>query len=232
MNQENAQNISAQTNELPVMQPDPHNEFIEDNDFSYEGYQVVRGEFFAHQSEPSITFNQNKVSVNKAAINKLPEVEYVQFLVNSEKKMLLLRACKEDEKDAFRWCREKNGSKVQKKFNCSIFFAKLCELTKWTIDNRYKILGKMIKSNGEYLFVFDLKNAEVYKRISKDGDKPKTSRTPQYPASWDNQFGLSVEEHKKSLQVNMFDGYAVFSMKDKNTDESHNEANGNEVQNI
>ena len=29
--------------------------------FSYDGYQVVRGEFFAHTFEPSITFNDNKV---------------------------------------------------------------------------------------------------------------------------------------------------------------------------
>lgn len=29
----------------------------EDDDFSYDGYQVVRGEFFAHTYEPSFTFN-------------------------------------------------------------------------------------------------------------------------------------------------------------------------------
>lgn len=51
-------------------------QIIEDDAFSYEGYQVVRGEFFAHTYEPSFTFNANKVSVNTAsyriygAINK------------------------------------------------------------------------------------------------------------------------------------------------------------------
>ncbi len=38
----------------------------EDDAFSYDGYQVVRGEFFAHTYEPSFTFNSNKVSVNTA----------------------------------------------------------------------------------------------------------------------------------------------------------------------
>ena len=37
---------------------------VEDDAFSYDGYQVVRGEFFAHTYEPSFTFNSNKVSVN------------------------------------------------------------------------------------------------------------------------------------------------------------------------
>ena len=36
----------------------------EDDAFSYDGYQVVRGEFFAHTYEPSFTFNSSKVSVN------------------------------------------------------------------------------------------------------------------------------------------------------------------------
>ena len=43
----------------------------------------------------------------------------------------------------------------------------------------------------------------------EDG-KVKTSRTPTYPEEWKNQFGLPVEEHQKSLQINIFDGYAVF----------------------
>ena len=40
----------------------------EDDAFSYDGYQVVRGEFFAHTYEPSFTFNSSKVSVNTACI--------------------------------------------------------------------------------------------------------------------------------------------------------------------
>ena len=34
-----------------------------------------------------------------------------------------------------------------------------------------------------------------------------------FPAEWQNQFGLPVEEHRKSLQVNIVDGFAVFTVK-------------------
>ena len=37
-----------------------------------------------------------------------------------------------------------------------------------------------------------------------------TARTPSYPEEWKNQFGIPVEEHQKSMQVNIFEGYAVF----------------------
>ena len=74
-------------------------------DFSYDGFQVVRREFFAHIFEPSITFNNCKVGFNTACINKLSDVEYVQFLVNPEKQMLAVRPCSEEDRDSFMWCK-------------------------------------------------------------------------------------------------------------------------------
>ena len=59
---------------------------IREEEFSYDGYQVVRGEFFAHLFEPSVTFKDAKVSVNAACLNKLPDVTFVQFLVNPNEK--------------------------------------------------------------------------------------------------------------------------------------------------
>ena len=35
------------------------------------------------------------------------------------------------------------------------------------------------------------------------------SRTPVFPAEWQDQFGVPFEEHRKSLQINIFDNYAV-----------------------
>ena len=76
-------------------------ETIKDEHFSYEGYQVVRGEFFAHLFEPSVTFNDEKVSVNTACINILPDVDYVQFLVNPIEKKLAVKPCSEEMRDSF-----------------------------------------------------------------------------------------------------------------------------------
>lgn len=186
---------------------------IEDVNFSYEGYQVVRGEYFAHLYEPSITFNQSKVYLNTACIKRLPDVNYVQILVNSEEKKLAVRPCGEDEKDSFLWCTPK---RKPKQITCRVFFAKIVDLMDWNPDYRYKLLGKLIKSGNEYLFIFDLSAPEIYQRTIKEGEKPKTSRMPVFSAQWQNQFGLPVEEHRKQLQVNIFNGYTIFGIKDKN----------------
>lgn len=199
----------------------PDIEIISDDDFNYQGFQVVRGEFFSHVYEPSITFNQNKISVNMACIRKLPDVEYVQILVNPTEHKLAVRPCKEEEKDSFRWC-SKGKKTMPKQITCRIFFAKLFSLMGWNPDHRYKLLGKLICSNNELLFIFDLNNPEIYIRISSDGKSRKTSRTPTYPEEWKNQFGVSVEEHERNLQINIFDGYTVFGIQKSNTDTSQN----------
>ena len=195
-------------------QPAPEAEVIEDPTFSYQGYQVVRSEFFSHTFEPSVSFSNGKVQFNTACLKKLPSVMYVQFLVNPEKKSLAVRPCHEDDKDAFAWCSEKDGKQKPRQITGRLFFAKVANLMGWNPNHRYKLLGKLIRRDNEYLLVFDMTATEIYMRISNMDAKPKMSRTPVFPADWKDQFGLPVEEHRKSLQVNIFDGYTVFSVQD------------------
>ena len=183
-------------------------------DFDFEGFQVVRREFFAHLSEPAVTFNNFKFYVNSACLNKFPETDYVQVLVNQETKILALRPCAENARDSFAWCNASKGKRKPKQTTCKLFFAKIVALMDWNPDNRYKLLGKLIHANGQYLIAFDLTATEVYQRTFPDGAKPKTARTPVFPADWQDQFGLSYEEHQQSMQINIFDGYAIYSIKD------------------
>jgi hypothetical protein len=197
----------------PIVEPIPGEEVIRDDSFSYDGYQVVRGEFFAHVREPSVTFNNHKLSLNTACLKRLPSVDYVQILVNQNEQKLVVRPSGEDEKDSFIWC-TMGEKRKPKQVTCRVFFAMIVDLMGWNPDYRYKLLGKLIRSGDEYLFTFDLTSAKIFQRIMVDGEKPKSSRAPVFPVEWKNQFGLPVEEHRKRLQVNIFKGYAVFSVKD------------------
>ena len=184
--------------------------------FDFDGFQVVRREFFAHLNEPSVTFNNCKFYVNSACLSKFPKVEYVQVLVNRESKILALRPCRENERDSFLWCSISKGKRKPKQITCKLFYAKIVSLMGWNPHYRYKMLGKLIHANGEYLIAFDLTATEVYERTFAEGEKPKTSRTPVFPADWQNQFGMPFEEHRQSMQISTFDGYAIYAIKDKN----------------
>lgn len=150
------------------------------DDFDFDGYQVVRREFFAHTFEPSITFNNYKVYVNTACLNKFPHADCVQLLINRESHILALRPCSRVRARRIRVVHTSGGKRRPRQVTGKFFFAKLFELMDWNIDYRYKLLGKVIHANDEYLIVFDLNASEIYQRIAKDGGKPKTARTPVF----------------------------------------------------
>lgn len=192
-------------------------EIIDVDDFDFDGYQVVRGEFFGHVHEPCLVFNNNKLYVNKACVRKMPDIDFVQARVNAEKKLLVIKPCEESEKDSFRWKRD-SDKQIPKQVTCKIFFAKVYSLMDWDFNNRIRLLGKLIRSKGEMFYLFDLKAPEIFERKNVDG-KMKMSRTPAYPDDWKNHFGLSVKEHQANLQVNIYNGYAVFAIEDKKKEE-------------
>lgn len=187
--------------------------------FDFEGFQVVRREFFAHLREPSVTFNNCKFSVNTACLTKFPKTEYVQVLVSRGEKILALRPCEENARDSFLWCNITHGKRKPRAITCKLFFAKIVSFLNWNPDNRYKLLGKVVHANGEYLLAFDLTSKEEYQRIFKDGEKPRSSRTPLFPEDWQDQFGLPYNEHKQSMQINIFDGYAIYAIKENGSSE-------------
>ena len=193
----------------------PEDEIIDlGNDFDFDGFQVVRREFFAHLQEPSATFNNCKFSVNSACLKRFPETTSVQVLINKETKVMALMPCPDGAKDSFVWCKLSKGKRAPKSITCKLFFAKIVDMMDWNPNYRYKLLGKIIRANEEMLLAFDLTATETYQKTFSEGEKPKTSRTPVFPAEWQNQFGLPYNEHRQSLQVDIFDGYAVYSIKD------------------
>ena len=187
----------------------------EQEEVDLRGFQVVRREFFAHVREPSIIFNDGKIGVNTACVRKLPEVEFVQILVHREKKLLAIKPCDELDLYSFQWGMTKNGKRFPRQVTGRLFYMKICDLMNWVPQYRYKILGKLCRANGEFIFVFDLTSTETYERSVTTEGKKRSSRTPVFPAAWKDQFGIPFEEHQKALQINMFDGYALFSLSDK-----------------
>lgn len=206
-----------ETYKIPVL-TNEEDIIILNEKFRLEDFQVVRREFFAHRNEPSVTFNNRRFYVNSACLNKFPNTLYVQALINVDSKILALRPCDEGERGAFQWCTIAKDKRKPKQTICTLFFLKIFDMMNWNPDHRYKILGNIIHSNGEYLIAFDLTSTEVYqKTYDETASKMKSSRTPVYPLNWQNQFGLPYNEHKQSMLINVFDGYAIYQIKENKT---------------
>ncbi len=167
--------------------------------FEEKGYQVVCGEFFSHLFEPSVTLKDEKVSVNVACLRRLPDIEYVNLLINQDEKKIAIKTAKSNTMDSFKWCTvSADGRKNPREITCHMFFAKVMDLMGWDPRFRYRMIGKLHRTLDEKVFVFDLKRAEIYER-------GKGSHKAYYQKDWKNQFGVPSEEHIQMTQLSLFD---------------------------
>ena len=205
-----------------------YDDSIENVDLDLNEFEVTRSEFFADIREPAFVFNDGKIGVNTACVRRLPDVEYVQILINRKKQKLALRACEEEDLFSIPWGKTKNGKRFPRQITGRMFFMKVCDMMDWNPMHRYRVLGKLVRANGELIYLFDLTAKKTFERTITEDGKRKSSRVPVLPAEWKNQFGIPFSEHKKALQVNMFDGYTVFSVKEEKPKQENSSEEGAE----
>lgn len=185
--------------------------------FSYDGYQVVRKELFAHLRDPAIVIRKDSITFNTACISGLEDVVYVHVMFNSDLKRIVVRGCDENDKDALRWCITKPDKRKSRKMSCKPFSELVYNEMGWDSDCRYKILGYRINFEGETLYVFDLLVPEIFHEGQKrkkgesapqsEETKPVNTRKGFYPDDIAGTFGVPVEEHLKESEVKQIDGY-------------------------
>ncbi len=183
------------------------NEDIEDGgdvdeevEFSYDGYQVVRREFYAHTYDAAVNFKYDSITFNTACVSKF-DTDYIHILINPTDKKMAIKMCDSDAKDAVKWSRfnKRQEKKVPRKILCRLFCAKLFSLLGWIPDYKYKLQGNLVKHEGQFLLLFDFTETEVYTPIEKNEDGTKKKQNPYYPQDWKDSFGLPVIEHAKTL---------------------------------
>ena len=179
-------------------------------DFSYDGYQVVRRELFAHLREPAVVIRRDSVTFNTACIAGLEDAVYIQILVNQDSKRMVVRKCEENDKDALRWCVAKPDKRKSRKMTNKIFSAMMYEMMGWNLDCRYKILGHKITFEDETIYVFDLMETEIFldikgKRSKKDTESQfttdKANNNIEETASNSTDNERSVEEIKRKNRI-------------------------------
>ena len=178
-------------------------------DFSYDGYQVVRRELFAHLREPAVVIRRDSVTFNTACIAGLEDAVYIQILVNQDNKRMVVRKCEENDKDALRWCIEKPDKRKSRKMSNKLFSAMMYDMMGWNTDCRYKILGHKITHEDETMYIFDLLETEIFmdtkrkKKANPDSVEKKevlvTAETDQIPEQ--NQEEIAAKVARKLNRI-------------------------------
>ena len=178
-------------------------------DFSYDGYQVVRRELFAHLREPAVVIRRDSVTFNTACIAGLEDAVYIQILVNQDNKRMVVRKCEENDKDALRWCIEKPDKRKSRKMSNKLSSAMMYDMMGWNTDCRYKILGHKITHENETMYIFDLLETEIFmdtkrkKKANPDSLEKKeelvTTETDQTPEQ--NQEEIAAKVARKLNRI-------------------------------
>ena len=179
-------------------------EEIEKRDVDLSGFEYVTKGYFPHTFDPAINIRPDRIYFNAAIIKKLPDVFYIQLLINPKEKTLIIKPCNEDDKDAIKWAcvEKKTGRKQNRDIKATLFCAKLYEIMGWRADFRYKICANIVESRGQYIFVVNLTEAEATSLNFVDG------RKVYLPEKWRDSFGTPYSEHDQYLSVQLLDGYA------------------------
>lgn len=164
------------------------------------GYQVTRGELFAHTREPAITIWPTRIKFNMACLKRYPGVSHIQILIHPEQKRLIIRPCLPDAPDSLRWAKGGGEKELSNRdMLCRIFAAKVFDLMEWDPEYRYKIMGKPAVYEGEMLFLFKLSDFELF----LGGGKQKSF----LPGEWRDYFGTPVEQHEEEFKIDLTYGY-------------------------
>lgn len=183
----------------------------EESSFSYAGYQVVRREFISHRFDPAMTVRFGSVTFNNACIKALEDATYVQFLINPTEKKLIVRRCDSGARDAIRWCVVRDETRKSRQITCKPFAERLYAMMGWEPEYRYRFQGMRIRYYDDEMYLFDLGADERFAPAKKDENGKRIISTPVLPENWNGSYGLSVEEHDMSTQVDFLDNYRTFS---------------------
>lgn len=198
--------------------------------FSYDGYQIVRKELFAHLRDPAITIRKDSVTFNTACIEGLEDVVYIHMMFNRELKRIVVEGCDENDKDALRWCIAKPDKRKSRKMVGKPFSELVYREMGWDENCRYKILGYRIQFEDKTLYVFDLMVPEIFhERKSRKRNEQASqevaempnedaqnnnaaetevnTRKGYYPDDVANTFGVPVEQHRADTEIQQMDGY-------------------------
>lgn len=187
-----------------------------EEEFSYDGYQVVRRELFSHLRSPAVTIRTDCVSFNAACIRGLKNVVYIHILINPDTRRMVIKPCEEDDKNALRWCLVHSDKRDSRIVSSKRFSAMLYNLLQWDENYRYRILGYRIKAEGEQIYVFDLLEPEFVPDYRKkkgapesdtDGEPKKRKRAAYMALQKDTptEFGVSLAKNQAALQLDLMD---------------------------
>jgi len=135
---------------------------VRPGDFDLRGFEMVSSQFFRSSAVPCVSISANGIRFNRAGIQQLEGVKYVELLVHPEEKTLAVRRAEEKVRHAVRWTSSAgNGGWRSKPISGAAFIPTLYQLFGWNVEYKYRVHGSCRRNQEGAILLFYLRDAEI-----------------------------------------------------------------------
>jgi len=180
-----------------VPQPKAQRPYAASDTFDWQGYEVVRAQFFDAHNRIILTFSHRSIRFNSDCVRRF-QTDYIEMLVHPDKRLFVLRPAEKENRNAVQWSKERSGRVVPKQVSGFAFLPNLYKLFGWNPEYKYRLFGVKKQYAGEEFIRFHLKDAQILVPVSSivEADrntvlKPTGAKNDMlaYPPEWNASFG-------------------------------------------
>jgi DNA invertase Pin-like site-specific DNA recombinase len=197
---------------------------VKSGDFDLRGYEIARSQFFDTQAKASVTFSISELKFGVECIRKMENKPIIELLLHPDNYLLAVRNVTDKNRNAVRWAILKETVFQPRIISGTAFLKTIYEIFDWKEDCRYRVRGIRKQSGEESVYVFDLRETEVFiptDRLNVDDDfasdgtqimshsdirpiicTPKTICA--YPENWVSTFGSDYYRHAQTREMATF----------------------------
>ena len=125
------------------------------------GYEIARAQFFNTADKTSGTFYDRNARFSGECIRKLGSAEYVEILVHPSDKLLAVRECSSEHRNAVKWAKFIGDKAYTRQFGGAAYLGTMFEIFGWNFAWGYRLRGAVRYTGGSPVAFFDAGEVEV-----------------------------------------------------------------------
>ena len=177
-------------------------------------YEVPPKIHFAMLSKPAVSIKFKEITFNTASIRLFEGVKHILPIVSASKRRIGVIPLAAEEARSVEWARQnKKGEWCNKTIVSLEYVENIFTLMNWNRECRYKAIGRVANSPRGLILIFDLNEAAMFSRESKEYIDPATGEIKKakviyYPDAYKGRIGQSYSDYVASQQLSLYDQFS------------------------
>jgi len=135
---------------------------VKQGDVDLRGGELICADYFVDAFVPCMAFNEDILRFSSSCVRKFAGKEHVEFLVHPTRKLLAVRPCDKEHRNAIRWMKNSTGKAFGRSVGCTAYIGILYNLLEWEPSTKYKLRCSIHEIPTETVAIFNANNAKAF----------------------------------------------------------------------